>query len=305
MKIAILGAGALGSVIGGSIAEQGIDVCLLDVNQAHIDTVNKSGLQLDTPDGTRNISIPAMRPEQCPVGVELIILLTKVFHADAALSAVQPIIDAGALVMTIQNGLGNAERVALKVPQAQILFGSTMIPGGFIAPGHVASHAKSWTVFKPLLDTEIAQAERVAEALAPVGFKYSAEADVQIWQKAAFNCSMNAICGLIAGPVGAIAADPKGRVLAVEAADEVIAMALAKGIAVEREAVYGHIDVALAEHTKHKPSMLQDLEAGRETEIEALCGEVARQAATVKVAAPLNIAFATLIELKSRYHAAG
>ena len=300
MKIAILGAGALGSVIGGLMAEQGIDVCLLDVNQAHIDAINQSGLQLDTPDGSRRIAIAAMRPEQCPRDVDLIILLTKIFHTDAALASVQPVIDAGALVLTIQNGLGNAERVARTVPEKQVLLGATMIPGGFVGPGHVSSQGLSWTVFKPLLDTEIAQAERVVQALAPVGFRYSTEAELQIWQKAAFNCAMNATCGLIAGPVGAIAADPKGVAWVRAIADEVIDVALAKGIMVERDAVYQHLDVALAEHQKHKPSMLQDLEAGRQTEIEALCGEVVRQAAAVKVAAPLNTALTTLIGMKSR-----
>tara|TARA_R110000751_G_scaffold234229_7_gene335643 strand:+ start:8883 stop:9797 length:915 start_codon:yes stop_codon:yes gene_type:complete len=304
MKIAILGAGALGSVIGGLMAERGIDVCLLDVNQPHIDAINQSGLQLDTPDGSRKVTIAAMRPEQCPDDTELIILLTKVFHTDAALRAVQPIIDAGALVLTIQNGLGNGERVALRVPEAQVLFGSTMIPGGFVGPGHVESQGQSWTMFKPLLESASGQAERVARALEPVGFSHSADAELQIWQKAAFNCAMNATCGLIDGPVGAITRDPEGVALVRAIADEVVAVAQARGIAVEQSAVHHHLDVALAEHTRHKPSMLQDLEAGRETEIEALCGEVARQAAKVNVAVPLNRALAALIAMKSRQMAA-
>lgn len=300
MKIAILGAGALGSVIGGLMAEQGIDVCLLDVNQAHIDAINTSGLQLDSPEGSRRIAIRAMRPEQCPGDVELIILLTKIFHTDAALAAVQPVIDAGARVLTIQNGLGNAERVARRVSEAQILMGSTMIPGGYLGPGHVSSAAQSWTVFKPMLDSQDAEAKAIAKVLAPVGFKYSADAEAQIWQKAAFNCAMNATCGLIGARVAAISADPQGKGLVRAIADEVIAVAQAKGLAVERNAVYQQLDVALAEHTAHKPSMLQDLEAGRETEIEALCGEVARQAAALKVHAPLNTALATLVGMKSR-----
>ena len=300
MKIAILGAGALGSVIGGLMAEQGIDVSLLDVNQAHIDAINTSGLQLDSPEGSRRIAIRAMRPEQCPGDIDLIILLTKIFHTEAALAAVQPVIDAGARVLTIQNGLGNAERVARRVPEAQILMGSTMIPGGYLGPGHVSSAAQSWTVFKPMLDSQDAEANAIAKVLAPVGFRYSADAEAQIWQKAAFNCAMNATCGLIGARVAAISADPQGKGLVRAIADEVIAVAQAKGLAVERDAVYQHLDVALAEHTAHKPSMLQDLEAGRETEIEALCGEVARQAAALKLHAPLNTALATLVGMKSR-----
>lgn len=301
MKVAILGAGALGSVIGGLMAEQGIDVCLLDVNQAHIDAINADGLQLDTPEASRRIAIAAMRPEDCPKDIDLIILLTKIFHTEAALASVSHVIDAGACVLTIQNGLGNAERVAKVVPEGQILFGSTMIPGGFVAPGHVSSQAQSWTKFKPFLDTNIELAERIANALDAVGFAYAADADHHIWQKAAFNCAMNATCGLIAGPVGAISAKPEGVDLVYAIADEVVAVALAKGIKIAYEPVHAHLDVALAEHKKHKPSMLQDLEAGRGTEIEALCAEVVRQAQGVNVAVPLNTALATLITLKAAH----
>ena len=138
----------------------------------------------------------------------------------------------------------------------------------------------------------------VAAALAPIGFEFSAEADVKLWQKAAFNCAMNATCGLIGGPLAVISASPDAPALVKEMAAEVVAVANAKGIAARQSAVDAQIDFALAEHQSHKASMLQDLEAGRPTEIEALCGEVERQANALGIPAPLNRTLAVLVRMR-------
>lgn len=298
MRIAVLGAGALGSVIGGLAAQAGIDIRLLDVNQAHLDAINDGGLQLDTPAGSSRVPIPAMRPDACPPDIDLVILLTKVFHTEAALRSIAPVIGAGAFVLSIQNGLGNAERVAAFVPKDRVLYGTTMITGDFLGPGHVATHETEPTTFKSATPAGEERARDVAAALAPVLFEYSAEADVKLWQKAAFNCAMNATCGLTGGTVGVISASPEGAALVKEMAAEVVAVANAKGIAVQQSAVDAQIDFALAEHRSHKASMLQDLEAGRPTEIEALCGEVERQADALGIPAPLNRTLAALMRMK-------
>ena len=128
MKIAILGAGALGSVIGGFMARAGLDVTLLDVNEAHIEAVSSGGLKLEVGGETTIVPLAAARPGDAPPGLSLIILLTKTIHTEQALDSIAPIIAQGARVMTLQNGLGNADRVAAKVPPDHVLYGTTMIP---------------------------------------------------------------------------------------------------------------------------------------------------------------------------------
>lgn len=298
MKVAILGAGALGSVFGGYMVQAGIDACLLDINEAHIEAINKSGLRFDTPEGTSQVEIPAMQPAECPLDVGLVILLTKAFHTKSALQSINALIAAKVPVLSLQNGLGNKERMAELLPEDQIFYGSTLTPGGFVAPGHVETQGKSWTKFRPLTEQGVETAQKISDLLSPVGFEYSTDADIYIWQKAAFNCAMNTTCTLINHPVGAVTDSDQAIVLVKRIADEVIDVAIAKGISADKSSVHAHLDEALELHRQHKPSMLQDMEAGRQTEIESLCGEVARQANNLGVAAPLNEALATLVRLK-------
>ena len=117
MRIAVLGAGALGSVVGASLFRAGCDVTLLDLNTAHLDAINRDGLRVDWDEGSETYPIPAMLPEKA-ARADLVILLTKTYHSDAALAGIAPLVEAGAHVLTLQNGLGNVERVAARVPRS-------------------------------------------------------------------------------------------------------------------------------------------------------------------------------------------
>lgn len=298
MNIVILGAGALGSVLGGLMARAGIPVTLLDVNQTHIDTINQHGLRLDLDDESKRWQVAAMRPAQFDGPADLIILLTKTMHTAPALKSVQKLIDEDAYVLTIQNGLGNADRVAEIVARDKILEGSTMIPGDLKGPGHAASHAGNVTTFRALTPEARPFAEELAELMAPVDFVLDDRADIIIWQKAAFNCALNAISALCGARVGDIAQERSAIVLAKAASAEVVTIANAKGIGAKLDTVHAKIDEALAHHGPHKPSMLQDVEAGRPTEIEALCGMAEREAAALGLPAPINQALAALVRLK-------
>lgn len=294
MKIAVLGAGALGSVVGASLFRAGCDVTLLDLNTAHLDAINRDGLRVDWDEGSETYPIPAMLPEKAP-RADLVILLTKTYHSDAALAGIAPLIEAGAHVLTLQNGLGNVERVAARVPRSRILYGCTMTPADFRAPGHVASHGKAHTPFAPL--EADGAADLFGPALAPAGFEMTPEAPVLVWKKAAFNCAMNAAGMLGGGSVGDIATH-LGPDLAAGIAAEVVALARAEGVALDLAPVRDQIAFAMAEHLHHKPSMLQDLQAGRKTEIEALNGHVASRANQLGLSAPLNALLAALVRMR-------
>ena len=299
MKYAILGAGALGSVVGGLMARDGVDVVLWDINDAHLDAINNNGLRLDLPHGSETVQIPACRPDQGG-GADAIILLTKTLHTSVALGGVTDLIAAGTPVLSLQNGLGNARRVADKVPEDQVFYGCTMMPGRFIAPGHVASQGDGKAVFRALTDAGASTGSAIA--CNTPGFSLihdQAEADTLIWQKAAFNCAMNAICALAGGRVEYLSNSQTGIKLARDVAEEAINVAKAKGIAADLDAVFAQMDRALANHQAHKPSMLQDMEAGCATEIDALCGEVAYQGKAVGLSTPINHALEALIRLKT------
>lgn len=298
MKAAILGAGALGSVIGGLMALAGNDIELWDLNDEHIEAINKSGLRLEGPKGELIVPVKAMRPEASEKTPELIILLTKTIHTETALKGVQRHIDAGAHFLTMQNGLGNAEKLSEFVPKDKVLYGCTMMPGRLIAPGHVASQGNGKTVFKALTQNGRDFAEKTAFASDLFTLQYCQETDQVIWQKAAFNCALNTICALTNARVGEL--DTSATIaMAITISAEVLNVAKAVGVSTDHQAVTTQIEHAIAHHTLHKPSMLQDIEAGRQTEIDSLCGYVGQVAKANEVATPLNNMLLELIKLKT------
>lgn len=294
MKIAILGAGALGCVIGAELHAAGQEIVFLDLNTAHLDAINADGLRVDWDDRTEYLQIPAMRPGDAPE-VDLVILLTKTMHSEAALDSIAPLIDAGACVLTLQNGLGNTEKVLSRVPEGQVLFGCTITPGDLRGPGHVASHGMAYTPFDAVVSD--GPAARLAADLSGKDMTWTDAAAAQVWQKAAFNCAMNATAVLGAGTVGALA-DHIGADLAQDIAAEVLAVGTALGIGVDLAAVRKQIDFAFRGHRGHKPSMLQDVEAGRRTEIETLNGYVERKGQELGVAVPMNRLLAALVRMR-------
>jgi 2-dehydropantoate 2-reductase len=294
MKIAILGAGALGSVIGAELHTAGHEAVLLDLNEAHLTAINADGLRVDWDDRTEHLPIPAVKPDQAPQ-VDLVILLTKTMHTDAALAGIAPLIEGGACVLTLQNGLGNVERVQARVPDGQVLFGCTMTPGDLRGPGHVASHGLAYTPFDAL--DASGPAARLAAELDGDQLTWTDAAAAQVWQKAAFNCAMNATAVLGAGTVGAIA-EHVGAELAQDIAAEVLAVGAAEGVTGDIGAVRKQIDFALKQHTGHKPSMLQDVEAGRRTEIESLNGYVEQIGTKRGIDVPMNRLLAALVRMR-------
>ena len=117
MNIAVLGAGAMGSLFGGLLAESGQAVTLLDINDAHIDVIRQRGLRLETDTRDRRIrSLIACRPEHAAAQPDLLIVFTKTLHTASALAGVAGLIGPQTLALTLQNGLGNVETVARCVP---------------------------------------------------------------------------------------------------------------------------------------------------------------------------------------------
>jgi 2-dehydropantoate 2-reductase len=296
MKIAILGAGALGSVIGAELFKAGLDVVLLDKDPAHIAAIRNNGLKVDWDDRQEHLMIPAMEPESTQA-VDLVILLTKTLHSQAALRSIKPILDAGAFVLTLQNGLGNIETILPLVPPSQILFGCTMTPGDLRGPGHVASHGMAFTPYDTYQDVSLP--ETLIEALKKGGMTRSTQALEHVWQKAAFNCAMNAVAALGEGIVDDIA-HFIGPSLVTNIADEVVAVAQKDGITLDSGSIAKQIAFALANQGGHKPSMLQDIEAHRPTEIDALNGYIAQRGHELGVKVPLNSLLSGLIKMKEK-----
>lgn len=301
MKITVLGAGAMGSLFGGLLAEAGHAVTLLDVNDAHIEQVRTHGLRLITDAADRRVQLPILRPEQATEVPDWLLVFTKTLHTERAMASVTSLIGPHTRVLSLQNGLGNAERLAVQVPWARIAVGVTTVPADLQAPGQVHSGGQGHVRMMRADGQDDPALARLAEVLTEVGLHGTVDPGVTaaIWEKVAFNAALNSLCAVTGCTVGAIGANAASRALAHQIAAEVLAVA--RRLAVEvSDAIHGVLDHAMDHHLHHKPSMLQDMLAGRPTEIEAINGEVVRQAARVACPVPLTDTLATLVRLREQ-----
>ena len=298
MRIAVLGAGAMGSVYGARLARAGAEVTLLDVNDAHVAAINAGGLHVALDEGECVHHLPAMRPEAFRGPADLVLLFTKVFHTDSALSSVKPLL-ADAHVLSLQNGVGNVDRIAAHVTRDRILVGMTMTPAEYLGPGRVASHGTATTDLYSASGQDLPILHKIAALMDNGGITARLEPDINvaIWEKATFNCALNPICALSGGTPGSVGASEAGRRLAASVAAEAIAVAKASGVNASLDRVTAMMEHAFAHHLHHEPSMLQDRMAGRRTEIDALNGAVLRIGDRLGVPTPANRIVTDLIRL--------
>jgi 2-dehydropantoate 2-reductase len=298
IRYTVLGAGAMGSVFGARLHLAGIDVELLNRSPEHSQAIHNNGLLVHIDGKSHRIDIPACTVDQAR-SAEVVILFTKSYQIDAALEQMPDNLKQ-AHVVTLQNGLGNAVRVAKWVGLEQTVEGVSMMPAEFICAGEVSSSdaAETWIYHANGQASELV--DNIGRDFNKAGIVCCVSVDVQrfIWQKACFNVAMNALCALVNGSPGLLQAYPDGNVLAHEIADETIVVASHNGIEVDADKVHNLIDYACVNHTWHRTSMLQDLNHGRMTEIDALNGYISETAKQHGVAVPLNTMMARLIGLR-------
>ena len=300
----IVGAGAVGCVIGAQLARLGKTVQLINGTRATADAVQAHGLRLRFGDQVHSVQVRACTPQEAePTRVAL--LLTKTHQTDAAVSVLRERLD-GAIWVTLQNGLGNGECVAQWVDRERVIHGVTMLPAVLHGPADVSTHGSSLTWMGPLSDDASAPSHAACGAL--VADLVAAGVQAQrvervinhIWQKACFNSAMNGLCALTQGGPGLMKYVPDGLALAHELVDEISAVAIADGAQIDVAQVHALVNLGAEQHTYHKPSMLQDVLANRLTEVEALNGMVHARAQALGVPDPMNHMMLRLVRIRAR-----
>lgn len=290
----------MGSLFGGLLAESGQDVTLIDVNDAHLDAVRRDGLRLQTDHGDRRVTgLAAARPEATTTAPDLLILFTKTLHTAAALSGVRHLLAGHTHVLSLQNGLGNVETIAEFVAPERILIGVTTWPADMVAAGHVHSHGEGAI---RLMTADGADRPALAEcvaALAGAGLRCEADPKVwaSIWEKVAFNAALNSVCAVTGCTVDQLDLLPEGRALALRIVAEVVAVARAGGVAADLDKTSANVVHAITHHRGHKPSMLQDVLAGRRTEVGSINGAVVAAGTRLGVPTPCAENLLTLVRL--------
>jgi 2-dehydropantoate 2-reductase len=299
MHVSVLGAGAMGCLFGARLAAAGHRVELVDVAAERVAAIAAAGLTVEDDAGTRTARLP-IRPPGGGRPAELVVLFTKAFHGPAALQASRELL--GTWVLTLQNGLGNVEAIAAHVERARIVVGTTTVPADLAGPALVRSHGGGHTAIMSVAGGESARLHALAAALDQAGFPCKVTPDVwaRVWEKVAFNAALNALTAVTGLTVGQLGASPEGRRMGEQVADEVVAVARALGIGADRAAVAQAMAMAFREHPDHRPSMLQDLDAGRPTEIGQLNGAVMAEAARLGLPVPATTLLHDLVRARER-----
>ena len=301
MRFVIVGPGALGSVLGATLADSGHEVVLLGRPSPHLDALRDSGLRLTAGSRVQRWHIRATDDPMVAAGADVIIVLVKAGDTVAAMNAIAPHIGPGQTVVTLQNGLGNAAliRGVLGRP-ARVLPGTTSQAATRVGPGEVVHAGEGPTLIGFMDQKDAPAASEFAHVLCAAGWPTEATPDIKraIWHKVAVNAAINGLTALGGFPNGVIASDPDLLDSAVRIAEEVASVARAKGIELGglRRAI---VDTATAT-ADNRSSMLQDIEAGRRTEVEAIHGAILTAGEETGVDTPATRVVAALIRAKER-----
>ncbi len=309
-RILVAGAGALGSVFGGFLRRAGYDVTLLG-RATHMEAIAAGGLAIDGIWGDYVVSgLRTVADAARLTGLFDVILLTvKSFDTAAMAAAVCPHLRDDGFIISLQNGLGNVETVE-SIAGAERTLGARVIFGASVpAPGraHVSVFADPNAVGS--LDCRALPAREEAARTWARRFDaaglpsiYTDDLPTRLWAKALYNAALNPLGALLGVHYGALPERPESRAIMDAVIAEAFQVAVADGAnftwsdaAAYREEFYGRL-VPSTYH--HRPSMLQDLEAGRRTEIDAINGEIVRRGAARGIATPVNETVARLVILR-------
>lgn len=297
MRIAILGMGAMGSVYAGLLAAAGLDVWGVDIWADHVEAIRRGGLRLSGASGEKTVRLNATTKAQDVGKADLVIIATKASGVEAAAKAAKEILAPDGVVLTIQNGLGSAERVANIVGSERVLIG---VVGGFGAsipsPGH--AHHNGWE-FVRLGEYDggvTPRLEEVGKIWEKGGFKVLIFPDIHkmVWEKFICNVAFSGTCAVLGMTIGEVLADPDASSVSFACATEAYEVARALGIKVEITDPVAYVR-AFGEKIPHaRPSLLLDHMAKRRSEIDVINGAVPREAAKVGLTAPVNTTIVAL-----------
>jgi 2-dehydropantoate 2-reductase len=292
MKITILGTGAMACLFGARLADRG-DVALLGTWREGIDAVNRNGVRVETPDGEATVSVKATGDPAICAGTDLLIVLVKANRTAESAARASAILRPEGLALTLQNGLGNVE-ILREIFGPDRAAGGSAVVGAFLAePGVVRTRGDGtvWVEKHP-------RSLPALELFEAGGFEthLAVDLDSVLWAKLVANTAINPLSALLRIPNGELVEREQVRQTLEAVATETAGIAKTLGITLPFEDPAAYV-VDIARRTaSNRSSMLQDLEGGRETEVEAINGAVVAAADRAGLQAPWNINMLQMIK---------
>jgi 2-dehydropantoate 2-reductase len=291
MQIAVMGAGAVGCYYGGMLARAGHDVVLIG-RPEHVAAIEHEGLRLETQSFDERIRVRASTGASAVRGAKLVLFCVKSTDTDSAALAIKPYLQADALVLSLQNGVENADRLRALLPQevaAAVVYIGTEMAG----PGHVKHHGRGELVIEPFKTSDI-----VARTLIAAGVPTAISDNVrgELWAKLILNCVYNALSAITQLPYGQLVKGDGIAAVIRDIVDECVAVAHADGVRIA-----GDVDAAVRKIAETVPgqysSTAQDLARGKRSEIDHLNGLIVRRGTALGIATPANRLLQVIVKL--------
>mgnify|MGYP000371513334 CR=1 FL=1 len=291
MKIAVMGAGALGCYFGGRLAHSGIEVSFVG-RGAHLEALKRNGLRIESPLG--DVHLPDIMATDNPaeIGpVDLVIFVVKLYDTEEAARAMAPLLGPDTAVVSFQNGIDGWQRIGEIVGGQRVVGGLAVIPADIRAPGivrHNSSFARLvFGEFDGSSSERCAALERMLKT-AGVDAELVGDIDARIWDKFIVLSALSAATAVTRLPLGPILDDPRARPLFEQAIEETAAVgerlcpSLSEGAAERARALAATFPPTM------RASMLDDLERGKRLELDHLSGAVVRLGAQAGIATPTH-----------------
>lgn len=291
MKIAVMGAGSVGCYYGGMLARAGYPVVLIGRPQ-HVEAVRRDGLLIDTQTFQQHVPLQASTEAKEIAGAQLILCCVKSTDSVSAADAMAPYIDAEARILSLQNGVDNAERLQARLGRSvspAVVYVATEMAG----PGHVKHHGRGELVVGPAALTP-AMTAMFAEAGIPI--EVSGNVQGALWAKLIVNCAFNALSAISQTPYGRLFASAGVEEVMRDVVQECLAVAQGKGISVPGDAWETVLHIARS-MPGQLSSTAQDLVRHKRSEIDHLNGYVVKNGAALGISTPVNRVLHTLVKL--------
>lgn len=313
MNVLIMGAGAIGSVVGGFMAQAGHAVTLVG-REAHMEAIRARGLRISGIWGDQRVHGICVQTDTQGLGAgnyDFVLVTVKSYDTARAIDAVAPLLSSKTLVCSYQNGLGNAETIAARIGWPRTI-GARAIFGAWIPePGHtdvtVIANPCAVGTYAPETPTEPVRVLAEAMDAAGVPTLYTDEIATVLWAKVAYNCALNPLSALLDVPYGTLLETEQTRSILREVVGELYAVGRVTGVALKPSDSEAYIKLLFEKlippTAAHYASMREDFRQRRRTEIDALNGAICRYGETAGVPCPTNTLLTRLVH--AREHALG
>jgi 2-dehydropantoate 2-reductase len=291
MKIAVMGAGAVGCYYGFKLARAGHDVMLIGRPQ-HIEAIEREGLRLETQTFDERIRVSASTEGSAVQGAQLVLFCVKSTDTESGAAAIKPHLAPDAVVLSLQNGVENADRLRALLPQ-EVIAAAVYVGTEMAGPGHVRHHGRGELVIE-----RSKASDDLARALIAAGVPTDISDDVRgaLWAKLITNCAYNALSAITQLPYGRLVKGEGVTVVLRDLVDECVAVAKTDGVTLP-----GDVDAAVRKIAEtaagQYSSTAQDLARGKRSEIDHLNGFIVRRGEALDVATPANRMLHAIVKL--------